>query len=87
MWIYHLRYLPLDFISKGLEVTCFRERLQYLPGAGKKKTLLRQFQLVKLFLLVLLCMITARSAAMAFKNRYLDRHFDAEKSKNRHPRK
>jgi len=31
--------------------------------------------LIKL-LLVLLCMVTARSAAMAF-NRYLDRHFDA----------
>lgn len=30
----------------------------------------------KLFLLVLVCMVTARSAAMAF-NRYLDRHFDA----------
>jgi 4-hydroxybenzoate polyprenyltransferase len=29
------------------------------------------------FLLVLACMITARSAAMAF-NRYLDRHFDAK---------
>lgn len=29
-----------------------------------------------LFLLVLVCMVTARSAAMAF-NRYLDRHFDA----------
>jgi 4-hydroxybenzoate polyprenyltransferase len=28
------------------------------------------------FLLVLVCMVTARSAAMAF-NRYLDRHFDA----------
>lgn len=28
------------------------------------------------FLLVLICMVTARSAAMAF-NRYLDRHFDA----------
>jgi 4-hydroxybenzoate polyprenyltransferase len=32
--------------------------------------------LLKLFMLVLLCMIFARSAAMAF-NRYLDRHFDA----------
>lgn len=30
-----------------------------------------------LFFLVLVCMITARSAAMAF-NRYLDRHFDAK---------
>ena len=28
------------------------------------------------FILVLICMVTARSAAMAF-NRYLDRHFDA----------
>ncbi len=33
-------------------------------------------QLVVKFLLVLLCMVTARSAAMAF-NRYLDRNFDA----------
>jgi 4-hydroxybenzoate polyprenyltransferase len=31
---------------------------------------------LKLFLLVLVCMVTARSAAMAF-NRYLDRNFDA----------
>jgi len=29
------------------------------------------------FVLVLICMVTARSAAMAF-NRYLDRHFDAQ---------
>ncbi len=33
-------------------------------------------QLITRFLLVLACMILARSAAMAF-NRYLDRHFDA----------
>lgn len=33
-------------------------------------------RLFKLFIQVLLCMITARSAAMAF-NRYLDRNFDA----------
>ncbi len=32
---------------------------------------------VKLFALVIVCMITARSAAMAF-NRYLDSHFDAK---------
>lgn len=31
----------------------------------------------KPFILVLLCMVTARSAAMAF-NRYLDRHFDSQ---------
>lgn len=32
---------------------------------------------IKLFVLVIICMITARSAAMAF-NRYLDSHFDAK---------
>lgn len=31
----------------------------------------------KVFVMVILCMVTARSAAMAF-NRYLDRHFDAQ---------
>lgn len=35
------------------------------------------FAILILFLLVLICMITARSAAMAF-NRYLDSHFDAK---------
>ena len=34
-------------------------------------------ELVKKFLLVVLCMITARSAAMAY-NRYLDKQFDAK---------
>ena len=33
--------------------------------------------LILRFLLVILCMVFARSAAMAF-NRYLDRHFDAK---------
>lgn len=32
---------------------------------------------IKLLVLVLVCMVTARSAAMAF-NRYIDRHFDAQ---------
>ena len=35
------------------------------------------FEVLALFLVVVLCMITARSAAMAF-NRYLDRSFDAK---------
>lgn len=38
---------------------------------------LTQQQLILKFVLVLICMITARSAAMAF-NRYLDRSFDAK---------
>src|SRR4051812_42712958 len=33
--------------------------------------------IVYLLILVILCMVLARSAAMAF-NRYLDRHFDAK---------
>jgi len=44
------------------------------PGA--ESISVEKFLLEK-FLLVLLCMITARSAAMAF-NRYLDRSFDAQ---------
>ncbi|HEY1870358.1 MAG TPA: UbiA-like polyprenyltransferase [Chitinophagaceae bacterium] len=38
---------------------------------------LSTYQLLSKFVLVLICMITARSAAMAF-NRYLDRSFDAK---------
>ena len=34
-------------------------------------------QVLIIFILVILCMVFARSAAMAF-NRYLDRHFDAK---------
>ena len=39
---------------------------------------------LKLFLLMLVCMVTARSAAMAF-NRYIDRHIDIKnpRTKNR----
>ena len=47
--------------------------LQY--QAQVEKTILNLSVLGGTFLLVLLCMFTARSAAMAF-NRYLDRHFD-----------
>ena len=35
------------------------------------------YTIIKLLLLVVICMVTARSAAMAF-NRYLDSHFDAQ---------
>ncbi len=46
------------------------------PGMGYRRELIANFPLQK-FLLVLVCMVTARSAAMAF-NRYLDRSFDAK---------
>jgi 4-hydroxybenzoate polyprenyltransferase len=48
-----------------------------IDAGGKVATAnLSMHQLLHIFLLVLLCMVSARSAAMAF-NRYLDRHFDA----------
>lgn len=43
---------------------------------GKMRSITSSFIIGKLFL-VIICMVTARSAAMAF-NRYLDRHFDAK---------
>ena len=48
----------------------------YFDNAGQKLAVFFRYQW-HLFALVLLCMVTARSAAMAF-NRYLDRHFDAQ---------
>ena len=47
------------------------------PQSATMVEVLLQKQMLQLFFLVLLCMVTARSAAMAF-NRYLDRSFDAK---------
>jgi 4-hydroxybenzoate polyprenyltransferase len=47
------------------------------PQSATMVEVLQQKQMLQLFFLVLLCMVTARSAAMAF-NRYLDRSFDAK---------
>jgi len=47
-----------------------------LYGLKNSNFSLERFFLIK-FILVIICMITARSAAMAF-NRYLDSHFDAK---------
>src|SRR6218665_2092526 len=52
----------------------------YNPYPGESHRYLKLFQganYILLFFLVILCMIFARSAAMAF-NRYLDRKFDAK---------
>ncbi len=48
-----------------------------VPMAHGSMDALWSSTLGKKFLLVIICMISARSAAMAF-NRYLDRHFDAK---------
>jgi 4-hydroxybenzoate polyprenyltransferase len=47
------------------------------PDGTNTMRILFQTELLVKFILVLVCMVTARSAAMAF-NRYLDRHFDAK---------
>jgi len=64
--------LPFAFIGFFMGVF-FEAQHKSLPMFE----VLLQKQMVQLFLLVLVCMVTARSAAMAF-NRYLDRHFDAK---------
>ena len=64
--------LPFAFIGFFMGVF-FDAQQKNLPMLD----VLLQKQMLQLFLLVLVCMVTARSAAMAF-NRYLDRHFDAK---------
>ena len=61
--------LPFAMIGFFLGVVG-RKSVFEAESLGKTGLLIR-------FLLVLVCMVTARSAAMAF-NRYLDRHFDAQ---------
>lgn len=60
----------LPFAMIGFFLGIFGTRLIHEGGIPGTRVLLIRF------FLVLICMITARSAAMAF-NRYLDRHFDA----------
>jgi 4-hydroxybenzoate polyprenyltransferase len=61
------------FMGMGLPFSKIQWRMSY-PVEGVAYSGLKG--LLVLLLLVIICMITARSAAMAF-NRYLDRHFDA----------
>jgi 4-hydroxybenzoate polyprenyltransferase len=48
-----------------------------VPMANGSMDALWNAKMMQKLLLVIICMVTARSAAMAF-NRYLDRHFDAK---------
>ncbi len=65
------------FLAVTTSATIFGQtKLNYAIGWGKDM-LLQNPELWKRFLLVILCMITARSAAMAF-NRWLDKNFDAK---------
>lgn len=60
----------MPFALIGFFLGIFRKENIYESASPGTSTLLLRF------VLVLICMITARSAAMAF-NRWLDRHFDA----------
>lgn len=67
--------MPFAFIGfmLGMIQTSFFNKLEL----STEYITLSTSQLITKFLLVLICMVTARSAAMAF-NRYLDRSFDAK---------
>ncbi len=67
--------MPFAFIGfmLGMIRTSFFNKLEL----STEHINLSTSQLITKFLLVLICMVTARSAAMAF-NRYLDRSFDAK---------
>jgi 4-hydroxybenzoate polyprenyltransferase len=75
--------MPFAFIGFSLGIISYKKISlsfinDYIPVEWKQQIYDNvTWHFVKLFLLVLVCMITARSAAMAF-NRYLDRSFDAK---------
>ena len=69
-------FLATNFLS-GLHLSIPGWETQILPLAFNENNIPVTFKDYLLrFILVILCMVFARSAAMAF-NRYLDRHFDA----------
>jgi 4-hydroxybenzoate polyprenyltransferase len=70
----------MPFAMIGFFLGVFRVRqwdLNSTIGWGNDITNFVVWEMVIKFILVILCMITARSAAMAF-NRYLDKNFDAK---------
>lgn len=73
--------MPFALIGFFLAVNSFAtlSGIQFnYPYPGEKVVFYSGWMdLLKVFVLVLICMVTARSAAMAF-NRYLDRQFDAK---------
>ncbi|MFT4154315.1 UbiA-like polyprenyltransferase [Parafilimonas sp.] len=68
---FFLGVLQTNFLQKNIDNSS-------IPGTHFTNQLitLSTYQLINKFILVLICMVSARSAAMAF-NRYLDRSFDA----------
>ncbi|HMP91345.1 MAG TPA: UbiA-like polyprenyltransferase [Phnomibacter sp.] len=76
--IFALPFALIGFFIGVQQLVPWQALIASMPYPGQSITVLQnQGHLWRLFLLVLACMVTARSAAMAF-NRYLDRHFDAQ---------
>ena len=72
--------MPFALIGFALGMNAFRKGAEWSavnPFALHSDSISLVSFLIQKFLLVLVCMVTARSAAMAF-NRYLDRSFDAK---------
>ena len=74
--IFAMPFALIGFFLGFIKVK-FQFNLNDAIGLSGDVLLLTRWQIVMKFVLVLICMITARSAAMAF-NRYLDRNFDAK---------
>jgi 4-hydroxybenzoate polyprenyltransferase len=75
----------MPFALVGFFIGLFHKKFGEIPFTGSPDVILEEGRLTDIFsrdmfillLLVLACMVTARTAAMAF-NRYLDRHYDAQ---------
>lgn len=80
----------LPFALVGFFLGLFHKQFGEIPFSGSPAGILEEGRLTDIFsrdvvillLLVLGCMVTARTAAMAF-NRYLDRHIDAQNPRTR----
>jgi 4-hydroxybenzoate polyprenyltransferase len=79
--IFALPFAIIGFVLGIIQTSFlqFDKHVAPIPGWHHSKTVVFMTgnEVMIKFLLVLVCMVTARSAAMAF-NRYLDRSFDAE---------
>jgi 4-hydroxybenzoate polyprenyltransferase len=69
--------MPFAMIGFTLAVTSAKWPSRYTDDFSNPVHAMSSKDIIIKLLLVLVCMVTARSAAMAF-NRYLDRHFDAK---------
>ena len=73
----------MNSVKNYLSLVKFSHTIFAMPFAligfflGMKSSIVNRQSLIIKFLLVIICMVTARSAAMGF-NRYLDRNFDAK---------